>query len=69
MALAIISSGGQVDLGTIKSETVREGYEYLVTVCVSDKFMKDVVYPVYIDPTISTVIDKIQMVYGPINEG
>jgi hypothetical protein len=67
--ITVFDSGGQVDLGTIKSETVREGYEYLVTVCVNDKFMKDAVYPVYIDPTITTGIDKIQMVYGPIKEG
>ena len=51
--ITVFDSGGQVDLGTIKSETVREGYEYLVTVCVDDAFMKAAVYPVYIDPSIS----------------
>ena len=67
--IMIFDSDGQADLGYIKSETVKEGEEYLVTVCVNDKFMKDAVYPVYIDPTITTGIDKIQMVYGPIKEG
>ena len=51
--ITVFDSGGQVDLGEIKAETVKEGSEYLVAVCVSDAFMKDAVYPVYIDPSIT----------------
>ena len=50
--IMIFDSDGQADIGSIKSETVKEGEEYLVTVCVNDDFMKSAAYPVYIDPSV-----------------
>jgi len=37
----------------MKYETVTEGAEYIVTVCVDEEYLKNAVYPVYVDPTIS----------------
>ncbi|NCA68316.1 MAG: hypothetical protein EOM87_09695, partial [Clostridia bacterium] len=53
--IMIFDSDGQADIGSIKSETVKEGEEHLVTVCVNDEFMKEAVYPVYIDPSVNRI--------------